>query len=109
MSTGLKNAADLISSVLHYVHFSVNEECVLYSECDMFSPFIKAGKPVFHIEYPSGAPNKMSTSDVTEICSHSGNATGTEGFSTVIKKLKLDGWVEYCNSSKTFTTEVEAE
>lgn len=107
MSTGLKNAADLIPSVLDYVHFSVNEECVLYSECDTFSPFVEAGKPVFHIEYPAGAPNKIASSDMDEICSHKGNATGTEGFSTVIKKLKLDGWVEYC-SGKTYTTEMEA-
>jgi hypothetical protein len=107
MSTGLKNAGDMISDVLDYVHFSVNEQCVEYSECSAFSAFIDAGKPVFHIEYPSRAPNKTSTSDINEICSQSGKVTGTEGFSTVFKKMNLDGWVEYCGQGKTYTTDLK--
>ncbi|KIL83676.1 hypothetical protein FAVG1_13101 [Fusarium avenaceum] len=97
MSTGLKNAGSVISEVISDVHFSVNEQCVEYSECDTFAPFIDHGKPVFHIEYPKGAPGKISTKTVGGICSGKGKADGSKGFSTVIKKMNLDPWVEYCD------------
>ncbi|KAH7109165.1 glycoside hydrolase superfamily [Dactylonectria estremocensis] len=107
MSTGLKNAGDIIADVLEHVHFSVNEQCVKYSECEAFAAFIKADKPVFHIEYPAGTSRKVLTSARKETCSHSGNAAGTKGFSTVIKKMTLDGWVEYCGQGKTYSTELD--
>lgn len=106
MATGLKNAGDIVSSVLPYVAFSVNEQCTEYSECESFAPFIKAGKPVFHIEYPSGAP-KVKEADRKTICSTKGKAIGTDGFSTVIKKLNLDGWVMYCPKT-TYQTTLES-
>jgi hypothetical protein len=97
MSTGLKNAGDIIPDVLDFVHFSVNEQCIEYSECETFAAFIEDGKPVFNIEYPAGAPNRVADSMVDAICSNSGNATGTEDFSKAIKKTNLDGWVQYCD------------
>lgn len=105
MSTGLKNAGSIIEDVVDHVHFSVNEQCAQYSECETFAAFIEADKPVFHIEYPDGAPNSVSTKSKNEICSGKNKSAGTKGFSTVIKKMNLDGWVEYCNGT-TFTTEV---
>ncbi|KAH7143659.1 glycoside hydrolase superfamily [Dactylonectria macrodidyma] len=107
MSTGLKNAGDIIEDVLDYVHFSVNEQCVEYSECETFAAFIEADKPVFNIEYPAGTPGDVEASVIEEICSQSGNSTGTEGFSTVIKNMDLDGWVEYCGEDTTYTTELD--
>lgn len=106
MSTGLKNAGDIIPEVLDSVHFSVNEQCVEYSECETFAAFVEDDKPVFHIEYPDDAPD-VSTSNVREICSHRGKSAGAEGFSTVIKKMNLDGWVEYCDGEKA-TTAIES-
>ncbi|CAF3446650.1 hypothetical protein SNK03_003231 [Fusarium graminearum] len=105
MSTGLKNAGDIIKSVLPYVQFSVNEQCVEYSECETFAAFIKAKKPVFNIEYPKGAP-KVKEADRKTICSKKGKAKGTDGFSTVIKKMNLDGWVQYCTGN-VYNTPVE--
>ncbi|KAL6921685.1 hypothetical protein ACHAPO_007018 [Fusarium lateritium] len=105
MSTGLKNAGDIIKSVLPYVQFSVNEQCVEYSECEIFAAFIKAKKPVFNIEYPKGAP-KVKEADRKVICSKKGKAKGTNGFSTVIKKMNLDGWVQYCTGN-IYNTPVE--
>lgn len=102
MSIGLKNAGDIIEDVIDFIDFSVNEQCIQFSECETFAAFIEADKPVFNIEYPADAPD-VSTRIADEICSHSGNATGTEGFSTVIKKMNLDGWVEYCGG-ETFNT-----
>ncbi|KAH8699988.1 glycoside hydrolase superfamily [Ilyonectria robusta] len=106
MSTGLKNAGGIIDKVIDYVHFSVNEQCIEYSECETFSKFIDANKPVFNIEYPSKAP-KVSSSAKSTICATSGDAKGSNKFSKVIKKMILDGWVEYCGETETFTTEVD--
>ena len=104
MAIGLKNAGDIIPDVIDFIDFSVNEQCIEYSECETFAAFIEANKPVFNIEYPDGAP-KISSSTRDEICSQKGKAKGTEGFSTVIKKLNLDGWVEYCDG-KTYETDI---
>lgn len=107
MSTGLKNAADIIEDVMDVVSFSVNEQCVEKEECESFAAFIKAGKPVFNIEYPNdaGASNGIKTNEADDICSRKGKSRGAEKFSTVIKKMKLDGWVQYCDRN-VFTTEI---
>lgn len=105
MATGLKNAGGIISKVIDQVQFSVNEQCVQLAECDVYAPFIKAKKPVFHIEYPDSAGEQLSTKIVNDNCAHKGAAAGSEGFSTVLKKMELDGWVEFCNA-KIFNTTI---
>lgn len=104
MSIGLKNAGEIIPDVLSFIDFSVNEQCVEHSECETFAAFIDAGKPVFNIEYPDGAP-KVEQSKVKDICSAEGDSKGSKGFSQVIKKMELDGWVEYCDG-KTYETKI---
>ncbi|TLS25797.1 hypothetical protein PpBr36_07901 [Pyricularia pennisetigena] len=110
MSTGLKNAAEVIDDVISDVHFSVNEECAAYKECNMFLKFIKAGKPVFHIEYPAGMEkdaDETPLTDLTKWCQKSPDWSGPDvdisKMSTVIKNLQLNGWVQYCDG-KTFKT-----
>ncbi|PNY30074.1 Uncharacterized protein TCAP_00016 [Tolypocladium capitatum] len=95
MSTGLKNSANIVTSLVDTVDFAVNEECAAHSECQIFSAFIQAGKPVFHIEYPDGAPDVESDTADT-MC----NPSGGDRFSTVMKLLTLNAWVEYCNGAK---------
>ncbi|KAH7127979.1 endo alpha-1,4 polygalactosaminidase precursor [Dactylonectria estremocensis] len=85
LSIGLKNAGEIIDDVIDDVHFQVNEECVKYNEGRTFARFIKAGKAVFHIEATIS------------------NAKGTDNFSTVLKKMDLDGWVQFCDGQE-FTT-----
>jgi len=104
LSTGLKNAGDIIEDVLDVVQFSVNEQCAQYKECETFAQFTKAGKPVFQIEYPDGAP-EVKAQDVNKICSRKGESEGSENFSTVIKAMNLDGWVQYCDRT-TATTDI---
>lgn len=93
LAMGLKNAGGIIDKVLDVVQFSVNEQCAQYGECDVFEKFTQAGKPVFHIEYPSGAPSSVKPKDSQKACS----AEGANKFSTVLKGMDLDGWVEYCD------------
>lgn len=94
MSIGLKNAGDIIQDVLPDMDFSVNEQCIEYSECETFAAFVEDDKPVFNIEYPT------RKSAYREICSKKGKAKGTNGFSIVIKDMDLDRKVEYCNGKK---------
>lgn len=105
MALGLKNAGDIVGSVLPLVQFSVNEQCAEYEECDAFVPFIEAGKPVFHIEYPDGAGNSYSVR-AASWCSRDEAGTNLSNFSTVLKTIKLDGWVEYCDG-RMYVTDVD--
>lgn len=98
LSTGLKNAGEVIPKVLDVVQFAVNEQCAAYSECATWQPFVKAGKPVLRIEYPSGAP-KVTATKRQSLCA----AKGSTGFSTVLKKMSLDGWVMFCNGTTATT------
>lgn len=51
LAIGLKNDLSQVPDLLGDFDFSINEQCVEYSECAALVPFIKAGKPVFHAEY----------------------------------------------------------
>jgi endo-alpha-1,4-polygalactosaminidase (GH114 family) len=105
LTLGLKNADRIIPAVLPFTDFSVNEQCVQYNECEKFQSFIQAGKPVFHIEYPNQNDNSdagLETGLVSKACGN-GQESNTGGFSTVLKRANLDGWVEYCNSEVATT------
>jgi hypothetical protein len=60
LAVGLKNDLDQIKELVDLFDFSVNEECFQYNECEMLVPFIKAGKPVFGIEYQSATSSFCS-------------------------------------------------
>ncbi|PHH60940.1 hypothetical protein CDD81_1021 [Ophiocordyceps australis] len=101
MTTGLKNAAGIVDDVLDDVAFSVNEECKEKSECTSYDGFINANKPVFNIEYPKDAGNGLSDSSKNRFCDDSKQENaGSNRFSTVIKKMNLDGWVQYCDGER---------
>jgi hypothetical protein len=96
LSVGLKNGGAIIDSVIDNMQWCVNEQCAQYDECDTYAAFVEADKPVFHIEYPKGDDtnnnNEVTAKQATSACtaSQSGN------FSTVIKNMNLNNWVEYC-------------
>lgn len=98
MSIGLKNAGDIIADVIDVMQWSVNEQCHVYEECSTFEPFIQQGKPVFHIEYPKGDKNTndpVPATKASEICSDS----DSKRFSTVLKNMDLDAWVQACKNA----------
>ncbi|KAJ5896738.1 uncharacterized protein N7473_006137 [Penicillium subrubescens] len=99
MSIGLKNGGDIIPSVIEKMQWSVNEQCAQYDECDVYAAFTDVGKPVFHIEYADEIEvnNKLKVRDVTSSQKSAAcDAKSAENFSTVIKNMQLDAWVEYC-------------
>jgi endo-alpha-1,4-polygalactosaminidase (GH114 family) len=96
LSIGLKNAGDIVPDVIDQMEWSAQEQCIQYNDCDSFRPFIDQGKPVFHVEYPKGADtnnnDSITTDQKTSICT---NETA-KGFSTILKNMDLDQWIETC-------------
>jgi len=89
MASGLKNGGAIAAKVVADVDFEVNEQCVEYQECDVLAPFVKAAKPVFHVEYTEAA-----TPAAKFVAAACGKAT--KGFSNVIKHLDLGTWTSTC-------------
>jgi endo-alpha-1,4-polygalactosaminidase (GH114 family) len=132
MSTGLKNAQEILPQVMSDVQFAINEQCVTQTDrntkCTEYNDFLAAGKPVLHIEYVDDGSSKsiaakkalarmasiekrngnegvnISKARRDELCNISRNGAK---LSTVIKYLSLDGWVLYCDGSAV-TTSVQA-
>ncbi|KAJ5469588.1 hypothetical protein N7539_009206 [Penicillium diatomitis] len=97
LSVGLKNGGSIIDNVLPNMQWSVNEQCAQYTECDTYAAFTDANKPVFHIEYPKGNDENNNKDVTTAQKSTACNAASAGNFSTVIKNMDLDSWVEYCS------------
>ncbi|MFJ6703486.1 MULTISPECIES: endo alpha-1,4 polygalactosaminidase [unclassified Streptomyces] len=51
LAVGLKNDLEQIPDLVGDYDFAVNEQCAEYHECQALSPFVAAGKAVFHVEY----------------------------------------------------------
>ncbi|MFD9323713.1 endo alpha-1,4 polygalactosaminidase [Streptomyces sp. NPDC060053] len=83
MSVGLKNDLDQIPELVDDFDFAVNEQCAQYDECADLTPFIEAGKAVFHVEY------ELPTS---EFCADSRRLR----LSSLLKKYELGVWREAC-------------
>ncbi|WP_062647576.1 endo alpha-1,4 polygalactosaminidase [Streptomyces maremycinicus] len=83
MSVGLKNDLDQIPELVGDFDFAVNEQCAQYDECADLTPFIEAGKAVFHVEY------ELPTS---AFCADSRRLR----LSSLLKKYELGVWREAC-------------
>jgi hypothetical protein len=56
MSIGLKNDIDQVNDLVGAFDWALNEQCFQYNECSTLTPFIKAGKAVFQVEYSMQTP-----------------------------------------------------
>jgi hypothetical protein len=88
LAFGLKNDLEEIEVLLEFVDFAVNEECFENQECDELIPFIRAGKPVFNVEYT--ADDLAARGD--DICADAKRRK----FSTLIKRLSLNAEQHAC-------------
>ncbi|MEK7777182.1 MAG: endo alpha-1,4 polygalactosaminidase [Chloroflexota bacterium] len=84
LSIGLKNDMDQIPDLLPYFDWALNEQCFEYDECESLLPFIKAGKPVFNVEYEL---------DPSEFCEQA----NVLNFNSMKKNWNLDAWREPCS------------
>jgi hypothetical protein len=83
LAVGLKGDPEQASALEPDFDYAINEQCFQFSECDLLVPFIKAGKPVFHVEYSVSTERFCPT-------------TRALGFSSMRKHLALDAWRETC-------------
>ncbi len=51
LSIGLKNDLDQVTALVSHFDWAINEQCFQYNECALLTPFIRAGKAVFVVEY----------------------------------------------------------
>jgi hypothetical protein len=51
LSVALKNDLAQIPELVSWFDYAVNEQCFQYGECENLSLFVRAGKPVFQVEY----------------------------------------------------------
>ncbi len=83
LSIGLKNDLEQIPDLIRVFDWALNESCFVYDECHLLTPFIDAGKAVFHIEYEL---------DPSQFCSQANDMN----FNSVKKNWGLDGYREAC-------------
>jgi hypothetical protein len=83
LSVGLKNDLDQVDDLLSYFDWAINEECFQYKECNMLTPFTRAGKAVFQVEYRL---------DTTQFCP----TANAMNFNSMKKKSSLNAWRTPC-------------
>ncbi|MFD9412121.1 endo alpha-1,4 polygalactosaminidase [Streptomyces sp. NPDC059989] len=83
LAVGLKNDLDQIPQLVGEFDFAVNEQCAEYGECERLTPFVEAGKAVFHVEY--GLPTGR-------FC----EASRDLKLSSLEKKSELGAWRKAC-------------
>jgi hypothetical protein len=86
LSAFLKNDLEQIPKLLPYFDAALNEQCFQYSECPALSRFVKAGKPVFTVEY------KL---DRSQFC----DKANARNFNSLKKRLALDAWRRPCRGA----------
>ena len=83
LSIALKSDTNQILQLEPYFDYALDEECIEYSECNLLTPFIKAGKAVFEDEYALN-PNQF--------CAQ----LNALGFMAMQKSLELEAWSAPC-------------
>ncbi len=63
LAVGLKNDLSQVKDLLGDFDFAINEECFTYDECGKLKPFVRAGKPVFHVEYTNSRREFCATTE----------------------------------------------
>lgn len=86
LTVGLKNDLNQIQELEPFFDFSINEQCNIYNECNLLTPFIEKNKPVFSLEYDDKYIN--NTNNERDImCTNSISL----GFKTLVMPNNLDG------------------
>jgi hypothetical protein len=85
LSVGLKNDLGQIPALVGSFDWALDEQCMEFDECDELLPFIKAQKPVFHVEYGDESMRDG-------VCA----SANRRNFDTLIKHLALDAFRITC-------------
>lgn len=87
LAIGLKNAPELVPQLVNDFDWVLTESCFDQQWCGELTPFRKAGKPVYMIEYTD---NKTKAADMCVVAKRL-------GFTAVLKHRELDQYRESCD------------
>lgn len=96
---GLKNNVNQVRTLVGDFDFAVNEECASPSigECNLLSPFIAAGKPVFNIQYVKAGSFSSVTQIVNTVCD---DANRWGFFSVAAPADRMNGMYTRCTDRR---------
>lgn len=60
LAISLKNGLEMIPAVVNDFDFAINESCAKYNECQLYAPFVNAGKAVLAIDYTTYTAKKCT-------------------------------------------------
>lgn len=86
LAIGLKNVTELSAAVLPLFQYAVTEDCFAVGFCGESGNFVRAGKPVFAIEYTDNGI------DFAAFCRRS----AALGLSPLLKRRNLGIWERRC-------------
>ncbi len=86
LSIGLKNDIEQRKELINYFDWAVIESCYAHGWCGDAQDFVKAGKPVFQIEYSEAKIN------FKKACQYAKQAN----FNLILKRGNLNGWIKIC-------------
>jgi hypothetical protein len=87
LSVGQKNGIETTDAdTVAAFDWNLNEECRLYSECQVLRQFVAAGKAVFHVEYVEEGMTTASFCPQDEV----------DRFDGLLKGLDLTAWRQAC-------------
>ncbi len=86
-----KNALELVGDLEPTMDVLLLESCVLHDECEAGEPFLREGKPVLDVEYPSlwQDAGGLNVDDVCEVAE-------AAGANTIFKTLEVDNRSVVC-------------
>lgn len=86
LSPGLKNVPELAAILEPFFGWALNEQCVTYRECAAYRVFVRAGKPVYVLEY--------GETPFARVCAEAGRL----GIQAQVKRLALTSWSRRCSA-----------
>ncbi len=98
---GLKNDLPQVPALAGTFDFAVNEECARpdYDECAALAPFVRLGKPVFHVEYVKPDAWSSVSAITRAVCPRSASL----GLFTVAAPAdRMDGRYTRCVDGRSF-------
>ena len=88
LEIGQKNTAELVPQLLKFMDFAIVESCYLKGRCELYQPYVGAGKMVLNVEYTD------TSVDFAKACA----AMKDSGISMVFKDRELTSNFQNCNS-----------
>lgn len=88
LEIGQKNTAELVPQLLEFMDFAIVESCYLKGRCELYQPYVDAGKMVLNVEYTDTGVNYAKACTVMK----------DSGISMVFKDRELTTQFQNCDA-----------